>query len=112
MKRFSRIMIIFFLVYLTFVTVSVVEAVDGGQVNTRLGITFEETSPSEDSSTSSSSSAESASGQSAATHSQDKPQGKFPKTGEGTNNFVFLSIALFLLFLSVLIIKKKGEKHK
>ncbi|MBP2099889.1 LPXTG cell wall anchor domain-containing protein [Enterococcus rivorum] len=113
MKRFCRIFFIFLLVYFSFEAVSVVEAVDGGQVNIRVGITFEESSQSKDSSSSSISSTESVTSEaSSATHSQDKPRGKLPKAGENGNNYLFLGIALLLLSLSVVIFKSIRGKQE
>ncbi|MBP2099970.1 LPXTG cell wall anchor domain-containing protein [Enterococcus rivorum] len=112
MKKKGYLFAVCLIAYFSLASMTVTKAAEGGQVDNRIGITFEEPSQSTDVSSSSSSSTPEASSESSSSAiPSEKPRGKLPKAGELLGNYGFIGLALFLLFLILFVIKKrKGEQ--
>lgn len=110
MKKWAQIFFICFIIMVSLMPVSIAKADDGGQVSTRLGITFEE--PSESTSHSSFPSTNHSNDSnldSATQESFQKPHGKLPNSGELDNGYLFIGMILILLFLIIFVISRKME---
>lgn len=97
--------------FLTLQSVVTVNAVDGGEVDINVGITFKEALESTYPSTSSTGSKESSSEDVSITNPQKKPQGKLPSTGEELKKYILLGLIFLLLFIYWVVNNGRKERR-